>query len=268
MRDVTVTIIARDEADRIAAAVASAGWAAAVVVLDSGSGDGTAAVARAAGARVEVEPWRGYGAQKNRAAELAPTAWVFSLDADERISTELAAAILALPADPGQAAYRVRRRNRFCGRPVRHWPWAWDLPARLYDRQRARFSERSVHETLVTEGAVGRLAGVLEHLGERSLQEYLDRRAAYARLGAEQAAGEGRRSGPLAPAIHAAATFVRLAMVRGELLGGALGLRHALLAARGSALKYRYLREIGLARGAGVRGSKPAGPSGPPGRPG
>lgn len=243
MRRVTVTVIARDEADRIAEAISSARWATEVVVLDSGSADDTVEVARSAGARVAVEPWRGYGGQKNRAAELAATDWVLSLDADERVTPELAQEIARLPAEPPEAGFRVRRRNHFGGRPLRRWPWAWDRPLRLYDRRRARFGEPAVHEAVVAEGPVGRVRGVVEHLGERSAAEYLARQLTYARLGADRAAREGRRAGPFAPALHGAATLLRLLLLRGELLGGAHGLRHALASARGTALKYRLLAD-------------------------
>ncbi len=243
MQSVSVTIVTRDEADRIAEAVASAAWADEVLVLDSGSTDDTVTRATAAGARVMVEPWRGYGIQKNRAAELARHDWVLSLDADERIDASLAQAIEELGEKPGPAAFRVRRRNRYDGCALRHWPWGWDQPVRLYDRRRARFSERVVHESVHVDGPIGRLHGVVEHLGARSIDEYRRRQECYARLGAEQAAAEGRRARAFDPALHGAAAFVRLWLIRGGLLNGVVGARHAVASARGTALKYRLLRD-------------------------
>ncbi len=248
---ISVTIIAGNEEDRIAEAVRSAAWAAEVVVLDSESRDRTAEVAAAAGARVVVEPWRGYGQQKNRAAALAAHPWVLSLDADERVGAELAAAITQLPAAPDHAAYRVRRRNYLGDAPLRHWPWAWDRTARLYDRRRARFSEREVHETLVADGPVGRLAGVLEHFSYRSWADYWERQDRYARLGARDAARRGRSSHFGDLTVRPALTFVRHYLLRGYLLGGWLGLRFSLAAARGTWLKYRLLSRLRSGGGAG-----------------
>jgi len=256
MHPVSVTIVARDEADRIGDAVASAAWADDVLVLDSGSTDETVARASAAGARVVVEPWRGYGGQKNRAAALARHDWVLSLDADERIGPSLAEALSDLDGHSAPAAFRIRRRNRYDGHSLRHWPWGWDEPVRFYDRRRACFSERVVHESVRVDGTIGRLPGVIEHLGARSVEEYRRRQECYARLGAQQAAADGRAARSFDPALHSAATFLRLWLVRGGLLNGAVGVRHALASARGTALKYRLL----LAHTGGVE-PKPAQPS-------
>jgi len=241
---ITVTIITRDEEDRIAGAVASAAWANEVLVVDSGSTDRTVEVAAGAGARVVVEPWRGYGGQKNRAAELARTDWVFSVDADERISSELARLIEAVADHPAVSAYRVRRRNHFASRPIRHWPWAWDTTVRLYDRRRASFSEPAVHETLLCDGEVGAVAGILDHFSYRDWEDYWRRQRRYAQLGAEVAAVRGRRRRPGDLSARPLATFVRHWISRGYLLGGRLGWQLSWAAARGTRLKYLLIEEI------------------------
>jgi len=240
---ISVTIIAGNEERRIADAIRSAAWADEVLVLDSESGDRTAEVAREAGARVVVEPWRGYGAQKNRAAELASSRWIFSLDADERISPELAAAVAALPEAPGEAAFRVLRRNRFAGRPIRRWPWSWDATLRLYDRERARFSEVAVHESLEVEGAVGELREPLEHFSYEGWEDLLSRQLAYAALGAREARSRGRRPRPGDLWLRPRITFLRHWLGRGYLLSGALGYRLSTAAARMTWTKYVLLRE-------------------------
>jgi len=244
VRPVSVTIIARDEEGRIGAALSSVAWADEVVVVDSGSSDLTVEVARSAGARVVQEGWRGYGAQKNRAAELAAHDWVLSLDADERVGADLALAIQSLADRPAEAAFEVRRSNHFAGRPIRTWPWAWDLTTRLYDRRRGSFDEGMVHESLRPNGRVGRLEGVLHHFSYRGWDDYLARQEHYARLGAEQAMATGRRPRPGDLTLRPAASFLRHYLGRGYLLGGAHGLRLALAAARGTRRRYEILRTI------------------------
>ncbi len=241
---ITVAIIAGNEESRIRDAVRSASWATEVLVLDSESSDGTVEAARRAGARVEVEPWRGYGAQKNRAAELAANDWVFSLDADERIDGELAAAMQSLPDRPPVPAFVVRRRNRFEGRPIRRWPWSWDRTVRLYDRRLARFSERSVHEALEVDGTTHELPGILEHFSYRGWDDLHERHVRYARLGAEEAYARDRepRVGDLL--LRPAATFWRHWVGRGFLLGGMAGWRLSVAAARMTRMKYEVLREL------------------------
>lgn len=240
----TVTIIAGNEEADIGDAVRSVLWADDVLVVDSESRDATVERAREAGARVFVEPWRGYGAQKNRAAELAGTHWILSLDADERCSPDLAAAIAALPAKPDCGAYAVRRLNRFAGRPIRRWPWSWDRTTRLYDRRRGRFSELAVHESLLVDGPVGELAGYLDHFTYSGWRDHLERQLVYARLGAEEAArrGKGVRRGDIT--LRPAATFLRHWIGRGYLLNGVLGWRLSRMAARGTWMKYLVLQDL------------------------
>src|SRR4030095_5471580 len=107
---VTVTIITLNEADHIADAIDSASWADEIIVVDSGSTDDTVAIARSKGARVETRAWSGYIDQKNFAHGLASHDWIFSLDADERITSELAGEIRTLVAtEPSRKGYRVPR---------------------------------------------------------------------------------------------------------------------------------------------------------------
>ena len=94
----TVTVITYNEAAHIQDALDSVAWADEVLVVDSGSTDGTADLARARGARVVVREWPGYGAQKNFAAASASHEWILSVDADERVTPELAAEVRALLA--------------------------------------------------------------------------------------------------------------------------------------------------------------------------
>jgi len=243
MPRISVTIITLDEAERLPAALASAAWADQIVVLDSGSRDGTPDLARAAGATVVVEPWRGYGAQKNRAAELARNDWVFNLDADERIDAELAQALRALPDAPPPAVGEVRRRNRFAGVPLRHWPWAWDRQKRFYDRRVTRFAAAAVHESLEWTGAVAGLPGILDHETYRDWADYERRQRRYSELWAGAARARGKRVGALKRIGDPAVTFLRHWLLRGYLLGGGLGWRMSLAAARGTRLRHRLLRE-------------------------
>lgn len=241
MPPISVTIICRDEADRIAAAIASAAWADEVVVLDSGSTDGTPDLAREAGASVHVEAWRGYGAQKNRAADLARNRWIFNLDADERIDPRTAAAIAGLGEAPAHGVYSVRRRNHLGQVPIRRWPWSWDCQRRFYDRTRTAFSSVPLHESLGDAGPVGRLPGVLDHFTYRDEADHERRLTAYARLWAEQARAQGRTVGALKRAGDPAVAFIRHYLLRGYLLGGRQGWRLSMAAARGIALRYRHL---------------------------
>ena len=158
MPKLTVTIIARDEAAHIAAALTSVAWADERIVVDSGSTDDTIAIARPLATRVEVREWPGYGAQKNAAAALASHDWVLSLDADERVSPALAAEIQRVLTAPTAAAYRMPRVAWYLGpvdpldrlvprfRPPSLRPRARDLGRRV--RPRIAASRRRRRRTL------------------------------------------------------------------------------------------------------------------------
>ena len=134
MLDLSVVIITKNEEDNIADALESVKWADDVVVVDSGSTDATLDIARRYTSRVSTRDWEGYGAQKNHATGLAANDWVLSLDADERVSPELAAEIktLMLSAPPMQG-YRIPRTTRYLGRWVRSTDWYPDHQLRLYE---------------------------------------------------------------------------------------------------------------------------------------
>jgi glycosyltransferase involved in cell wall biosynthesis len=193
----SVIIIARDEADRIPRALASAAWADEIVVVDSGSHDATCAIARRAGARVIPHPWQGYAAQKAFALTQAAHPWVFWLDADEEISPALRASIdnaLTLQArgSQRQVAYTVRRRTVYLGRAIRHGGWYPDRKLRLFLRDRARFDDCLVHESVSVAGPVGSLAGDLVHHSFRDFRHHLEKTREMAELWARQEQGRRR----------------------------------------------------------------------------
>ena len=163
----SVVVTTLDNAATLEACLASvAGLADEIVVLDSGSGDETVAIARRHGARVEVEPFRGYGPQKAAAIARARHDWVLLLDADERLTDASRRAIAAvLSTAPPFAGYTLPRRERVF--------WTWQHPRarhnpmlRLFDRRRTRFSDSEIHAAPVSDGAVGRIDAPFLHDGE------------------------------------------------------------------------------------------------------
>src|SRR5579859_3727567 len=119
-----------------------------IIVVDSGSTDATVAVARGFGAKVFVEPWKGFARQKNSALEKATCDWILSLDADEEASPELAANIKALLAGGTLqfAGYTMNRRNLYFGKWIKRSGYYPDPKLRLVKRGAAEFELRDVHE--------------------------------------------------------------------------------------------------------------------------
>jgi glycosyltransferase involved in cell wall biosynthesis len=195
--NLTVTIIARDEARHIGAAVESAvGIAEVVVLLDARTTDASAVVARAAGATVAFETWRGFPAQRNAALARCTTPWLLFLDADERITPELAAEIQQLLADtPTHDAYRMPRHNIFFRHTVRGGGWYPDHQVRLLRVGRVQYDEQvSVHEITRVAGSTGQLHGHLLHLNIERFGELWHKQRRYALEEAQTLRRTGRRA--------------------------------------------------------------------------
>lgn len=190
---ITVVIPTLNEGDRITECVRRLVWADEVIVADGGSTDGTVAAARAAGAVVVEVPGRTIAAQRNAAIERARNAWVFALDADERIGPELAEELARLARLPAHEAYAVRRRNIYLGRVMRYAGWGNSWAVRFFRRER-RFAERRVHEGLEPVSDVGRLTRSLEHTPYRDLAHHVRKLVLYADWGAQDLRDAGRRA--------------------------------------------------------------------------
>jgi hypothetical protein len=166
---VSAIVITKNEADAIADALASLSWADELIVVDSQSTDDTVAIARRFTNRVYVRPWPGYVDQKNHSASLATHDWIFSLDADERVTDELRDEIRALlRSEPTMRGFRMPRVSYYLGRWMRTTDMYPDYQLRLYDRRRARWDGLHVHESVKVEtGVVGYPQGELQHYPTR-----------------------------------------------------------------------------------------------------
>jgi len=241
----SVTIITLNEAEHIAAAIASAAWADEVIVVDCGSRDATVALAAAAGARVESRAWTGWVDQKNFAAGLAANDWIFSLDADERITPALGLEIRGLlAAEPPYHGYRIPRVTFHLGRWIRTTDFYPDFQTRLYDRRAARWRGQYVHESVAVDGPAGQLTQELQHYSYRDLSDHLDRINHYTTLSARQMYEGGRRSTAAHLLLHPPAAFLRNYVLRRGFMDGTAGLMISAVNAYSVFLKFAKLREL------------------------
>ncbi|HEX6051233.1 MAG TPA: glycosyltransferase family 2 protein [Gemmatimonadaceae bacterium] len=236
-------IAAKDEAAEIAECIASVDWAAEVIVVENDSSDDTVGVARRAGAVVFSHPFTTIGRQRNAAIARARHEWILVIDADERATPALRDEVAAVVRRAASSdAYRVRRRNFFLGREIRHGGWERDRPIRLF-RSRMRYDERPVHEHVVADGPVGELAEPMLHYPYASLGEFFAKLDRYSRWWAEQSYERGRRVGVWTVAVKPPARFLSMYLLRGGFLDGAAGVVVAALAAMSVAAKYARLWE-------------------------
>lgn len=229
----------------VGAALDSVAFADEVVVVDSGSSDDTIDIATARGARVVRQAWLGYGPQKRFAVDQAAHDWVLCIDADERVSTELRAAIERELVAPRCVAYRCPRANRFLGRRLRHGEGYPDLSLRLFDRCRAQWSDDLVHETVVVAGGeVGRLDGDLHHESAESLASYLDKQNRYTSLQADAMFAAGKRASWFKLVGSPLVRFFRFYILRLGCLDGRAGLIHILIGCWNTFMKNAKLLEL------------------------
>lgn len=194
MVSISVVVITFNEEANLPRTLESVKWADEIIVVDSGSTDRTAEIAKGYGAKVWVESWKGFAAQKNSAIDKATCDWVLSIDADEVVTSDLRDAIqhgLRLP-DNNLNGYWVPRMNYIFGRWMRHggfWP---DRKLRLFRRGKGRLEPRPVHETIQVDGPVGYLPEPLFHEAYPTLTGYIEHMNRYSSLGAEVASAKGR----------------------------------------------------------------------------
>ena len=246
----SLVVITRNEAAHIGRCLDSVPFAAEKFVLDSGSDDDTVAIARAHGARVEHQDWLGFGAQRNAAAARARHDWQLVLDADETLSPELAAELQAwLPEVMASAAAVgiLRRRTLYMGRPMRWYrPMVGERLARLYHRERARWREVRVHESLEWQGRAVQFAAAFDHAHNPTLVHKGLKVLRYAELKALDGRARRRAARPwLWPMVFLGA-FLKDYLLRLAVLDGARGYAVAQTAASYAVYKRMRLYEMQL----------------------
>jgi glycosyltransferase involved in cell wall biosynthesis len=215
-----------------------------IVVVDSASSDGTAELAARKGARVVQKAWLGFGLQKQFAVEQASHDWVLCLDADERVSPQLAASIQEALAAPASPVYRMARRNRFLGRWLSHGEGYPDWSPRLFNRLNARWSDDLVHEKVLFAVTPGTLQGDLMHESSDDLSAYLERQNRYTTLAARQAFEQGRGASLLHLLFSPVVRFIKFYVMRLGFLDGLPGLLHISIGCMNSYVKYMKLIEL------------------------
>ncbi len=237
-------LITRNVASRLEACLRSCAFADEIVIVDSGSTDATLDIARRFNAKVVQQDWLGFGRQKQFAVSQASHNWVLCIDADERVSDTLRASILKELEAPRFQAYEFPRRNHFLGRWLRHGEGYPDFSLRLFNRRHANWSDDPIHEKVVANGPVGRLAGDLLHESEQGLADYLAKQDRYTTLQAEQLHAHGKRAGVARMLLSPLLRFVKFYFLRLGFLDGIPGLVHILVGCRNSFTKYAKLRAL------------------------
>lgn len=218
-----------------------------VVVLDSESTDGTIEIAERMGAKVYVEPFRGFVEQKNRAMELCAGEWVFNLDADEEMTTGLAESIRAVvhtsESNDCPAVFAVARKIWYMGKWMLHCGWYPEYRERLTRKNCARWTGELLHERLAGTGKVGYLRGDLLHRPYKNLGDHLRRIDLYSELWASRERSRGRKARSFDLVLRPAASFLKMYVFRAGFLDGMQGFVASAMGAWYTFLKYAKLNE-------------------------
>jgi glycosyltransferase involved in cell wall biosynthesis len=199
----SVAMVAQDEEVNIGRTLTSVIWADEIVLVDSGSKDRTCEIAREHGARLIVEPWRGYVAQKQYAIDLCTKDWVLLLDADEEVSSGLAEEIRAAISDPNAVSgYKLPRKNLFLGRWIKHGGFYPDPKLRLFRRGQGFVTGHDPHDRCELKPCVPgdapqrtrQFKNALVHHTYPNLTLYIAHMNRYSSLGAQLAVRKGQRS--------------------------------------------------------------------------
>ncbi|MBI3548323.1 MAG: glycosyltransferase family 2 protein [Elusimicrobia bacterium] len=246
MKSLSAVLITFNEEQDLPACLESlAGVASEIVVVDSASTDKTQEIAARGNAKLSVRAFTDYADQKQAALERATGEWVLSIDADERLSAELASEIKALlSGDPPASGYEIPYAVHFMGQRMRFGGLGCERHVRLFRRTSGRFVGGELHEGLEVSGSIGRLEGRMVHVPYRDLGDYLSKLDRYTTLAAQKRYAQGRRFSPLHHLLPLWELFVRLVLRLG-VLDGTPGVAWWGLASFHTWTKFLKLREMG-----------------------
>lgn len=193
MTKVSALLMVSNEEAMLPGCIAMLRWVDEIVVLvDDRTTDRSAEIARQLGATVAVEAWRGFAGMRDRLAEIATGEWLLYVDADERVTSTLAAEVRAA-TDRGDAdMFSIATRNVFLGKAMRAGGWWPDRHLRLIRKAAADGWVGTIHETPKVNGTLGELKHPLVHLSHRNVQSMLLKTAAWSSIEGERRAANGK----------------------------------------------------------------------------
>ncbi|MBE0461434.1 MAG: glycosyltransferase family 2 protein [Candidatus Aminicenantes bacterium] len=244
--EISVVIITYNEEKRLEGALESvADIASEIIIVDAFSQDHTLKVAKKYTPHVFQRKWTNFSYQKNFANSKASFPWIFSLDADERLSPELREEILDLKkSEPECAAFSMPRQVLYMGRWIRHSGWYPDRKIRLFRKDKAFWKGEYVHEKLVVDGKIQKLKGAIHHLTYRNIRDHLERINKFSDLGAQKLYAQKKKCRWFHLVFLPCFRFMKSFFLRAGFLDGYAGFVIAVLNGYAVFIRYIKLREI------------------------
>ncbi len=245
MSKLSVTIITLNEERNIERCLKSVQWADEIVVVDSGSTDQTLDICRQYDCNIMETEWLGFGRTKQLAVDSASNDWIFSIDADEEMTPELAQRLrnILQMSEHKVYAYRINRRSFYLGKLIKHSGWNRDYPLRFFNRLYGHFNDKPVHEGVESSGEVQEIHEMLLHYTFPTLTSHLKKIEQYSRLGALEKAERGKSAGVCGAVLRGLLEFVQIYIFKAGFLDGKRGLILAVNSAFAAYMKYLMLWE-------------------------
>lgn len=241
----SVTVITFDEEKNIKDCLVSVKWADEIVVVDSGSNDKTVEICRDFTDKIFFNQWIGMKEQKQYAVNKASNSWIFSIDADERLTDAIRGFILQELKNPSYDGYRFPRQNYFLGKWMKHGGWYPDMVLRFFNRDKGYFGGINPHDRVIIEG--GRIKTVplpIIHNTYNSISQYLIKQNLYSSVSAAEKVKAGEKVMPFLIPVRTAWKFVETYFIKVGLMDGFHGFVAAMGATYSTFLKYVKIWEL------------------------
>ncbi len=241
MNKISATIITKNEEKNIERCLKSLNWVDEIIVVDSGSTDKTIDICRKYNCKIIETEWLGFGKTKKFAVNSASNNWIFSIDSDEEVTSELEAEIKNILVNPTHNGYKIKRKSFYLGKMINHSGWESDFPLRLFNREYGNFNEKDIHESVIVEGEVRKIESNLLHYTYPTISSHLSRINRYSDIQAKELKKNGKHYSLFIVLFFGLNKFLKMYVLKLGFLDGKEGLILCCNSAYGVYLKYLKL---------------------------
>jgi glycosyltransferase involved in cell wall biosynthesis len=244
MSTISICVVTKNEAHNITECLESVAWADEIIVIDSESTDNTVELCKRFTTKITIMPWLGCGPQREKIFAMATCDWVLLLDADERVTNELAKEIQNAIKNGNYNGYEIPFTSYYCGKRIRFGDWMNEKHLRLLKRSHSTIIPRLVHFGIKVDGKIGRLKNKIIHYSFPNITTVINKMHSYSTAGAMHNFNNGKTTSFGSAVGHGLFAFLRGYIFRLGFLDGRHGFMLAVSNAEGSYYKYLKLLEL------------------------